>query len=173
MRFGPAFLLSALLPVAAHAAGQGETVVAGGPGMAVLFDDEARVGVAGDVRLLRGLSDSWSAKLGLAFAWIPAEDKRPAMHMVAPTLGLTVAADVLNLVPFAELGVVLADLRGGGLPSRQRLGGELSLGADYLVTRHLALSLLGRIDHLALRLAGAGGSPPVLLVFALTLGYVF
>jgi hypothetical protein len=173
MRVGPAVLLSALLPFAAHAAGQDETVVTGGPGLAVLFDGEAQVGVSGDVRLMHGLSDFWSARLGLGLAWLPATDGGPAKRVVAPTLGLTVAADVLNLVPFAELGVVLADLRGGGLASRQRLGAELSLGIDRLLSRHLTLSALGRVDYLPLRLAGANGSPPLLLVLALCLGYVF
>jgi hypothetical protein len=173
MRFGPALLLSTLLPLTASAAGKGETAVAGGPGLAVLFDGQTRLGGSGDVRLLRGLSDSWSAKLALGFAWIPSTSHTPTTRLLTPSLGLVVAADAVNLVPFAELGVVFADVRGDGTAARQRLGGALALGADYLLSRHLALSLLGRVDYLALRLAGAGASRPVLLVLTLSLGYVF
>jgi hypothetical protein len=173
MRLGPALLLSALLPLTARAAGNGETAVAGGPGLAVLVDGQTRLGGAGEVRLLRGFSDFWSAQLALGFAWLPSTAQTPATRVLTPTLGLVVAADVVNLVPFAALGVVFADLRGAGLPARQRLGGELALGADYLLSRHLALSLLARVDYLALHLAGASTSRPLLLVCALHLGYVF
>jgi hypothetical protein len=173
MRFGPALLLCALLPATARAAGHGETAVSGGPGLAVLVAGATQVGVAGDLRLLRGLSDSWSARLGLEAAWLPSTDERPATRLSAGALGLTVAADVLSLVPFADFGVVVADLRSAGLAAQQRVGGELTLGADYLAGRHVTLSVLGRVDYFALRLAGAHGPRPVLVVLALALGYVF
>jgi hypothetical protein len=173
MRLGLACVFLALFPATARAAGQGEIAVSGGPGLAILFDGETRLGGAAEVRLLRGLSDLWSARLGLQAAWISASRESPATRMVTPGLGGTVAADVLNLVPFADLGLVFTDLRGGGGPAQQRLGGELALGADYLASRHLALSLLGRIDYFALRLAGAGDVRPLLLTFSLQVSYVF
>jgi hypothetical protein len=173
MRLALAFLTLSLVPATVRAAGQGETAVTGGPGLAILFDGETRVGGAADLQLLHGLSDFWSARLGLQAAWLPSRDETSATRLVMPGLGLMVAADVLNLVPFAALGVVLADIRGGGVSSRQRLAGQLSLGADYLASRHLTLSLLGRIDYPALRLAGPRTSSPLLLTFALHAAYVF
>lgn len=173
MRPAFAFLLCWFLPASALAVGQGEFTVSGGPGLALLLRDETRAGATADIGLLYGLSDSWAARLGVQAAWISASGEKTPSYVTAPTLGLTFAADVLDLVPFADLGLVVADLRGGGGAPCQRLGGQLGLGADYLVSRHLALSLVGRVDYFALRLAGARGSSPVLASFALHLGYLF
>jgi|GEM_PF-4123154 len=173
MRLGFAILLGSLLPASALGAGRGEMAVTGGPGLAVVFAGTNRAGASADLRVLRGLSDSWSARLGLQGAWIPASGETGATRIMAPALGLTVAADVLNLVPFAETGIVLADIRGGGLSSRQRLGGQLCVGAEYLATRHFTLSLLARLDYFAIRLAGAHESSPSQLTLALHLGRVF
>jgi hypothetical protein len=144
-----------------------------GPGLALTFDSQTRAGAAADARFLYGLSDSWSARLGLQASWIPASGEPSATRLVAPALGLTVAADVLNLVPFAEAGIVLADIRGGGLAARQRLGGQVGAGAEYLATRHFTVLLLGRLDYFALRLAGARESSLTEVTFALHLGHVF
>jgi hypothetical protein len=173
MRPGFAPLLCLLLPAAALAGGPGESALGAGPGLAVLSEGTTRAGASGEVRFPRGLSDSWSARMGLQAAWMPAAAGASAKQLVAPALGLTAAADVLNLVPFAEAGVVLGDIRGGGLPSRQRLGGQFGIGADYLASRHVTLSLLARVDYFALRLSGASESRPVQLTLALHLGRVF
>jgi hypothetical protein len=170
---GFAFLLSCLLPASALAAGPGEMSLSAGPGLALTFDSQTRAGAAADARFLYGLSDSWSARLGLQASWIPASGEPSATRLVAPALGLTVAADVLNLVPFAEAGIVLADIRGGGLAARQRLGGQVGAGAEYLATRHFTVLLLGRLDYFALRLAGARESSLTEVTFALHLGHVF
>lgn len=173
MRRTLAVLVASFVPVLAHAAGQGETTVGGGPGLAVLRDGGTRAGGAAEVRLLRGLDDAWSARVRLQAAWLPARGDRQATQLFAPGLGLTVAADVVNLVPFLDVGVVLADLRETGRPSRQRLGAELAAGADYLLSRHLVLSLLARVDYLVLRLGGYGAPTPLLLTLDLHVGYVF
>jgi hypothetical protein len=173
MRHGLALLLCSLLSASALAAGQGEIAVTGGTGLAFLFEGQTRTGAEADVRFLRGLSDSWSARLGVQAAWIPAPGETGATRLVAPALGLTFAADVLNLVPFAEAGIVLADIRGGGLPSGQRFGPQIGIGVDYLVTRHFTVSLLARADYFALRLAGARESSPSQVNLALHLGHVF
>ena len=166
-------LLLSFLPASALAAGQGENAVTGGAGLALALTGPTRVGAAVDVRLLHGFNDSWSARLGLEGSWLPGSGDTSATRIVTPSLGLTVAADVLNLVPFAEAGFGFADIRGGGTASRQYLGGQLGVGVDYLATRHLTLSLLGRLDYFALRLAGPDGSRPVVATFALHLGRVF
>jgi hypothetical protein len=173
MRFGLPLLLLALLPASALAAGQGETTLSGGPGLVVLFDGTTRAGAAADARLLRGLTDSWSLRLGLQAAWIPASGETGATRIAAPSFGLTFAADVTNLVPFVEGGIAFADLRGGGGGSRQRLGGQLGAGADYFLTRRLTLCALARLDYYALRVAGDRGSIPAQVTIALHLGHVF
>ena len=173
MRFCLALLLLWWLPTLALAVGQGEASLSGGLGLAVGFQGPTRAGAQAEVRLLRGISDSWAARLGLQTAWYPAKDSAPAAHVTAQSLGLTWAADVLNLVPFADVGIAVADLRGGGLAPSWRLGGQLGLGADYLLSRHLTLSLLGRADYFALRLAGAHDAHPTQLSLIVYLGRAF
>ncbi len=92
------------LPASARAVGQGEATLAGGIGPALAFREQTRAGVEAEARLLRGISDSWAARLGLQTAWYPADGMPPSCHVTAQSLGLTWAADALNLVPFADLG---------------------------------------------------------------------
>jgi hypothetical protein len=173
MRWSQLPLLALLFPATAGAAGPGERMLTAGPGVAFVHQDRTRTGISGDARLLYGLSDSWSAHLGLQAAWLPAAASRSAIFAVTPSLGLTAAADILNWVPFIEAALVFGDFRGGGLAARQRLGGRLGGGIDYLLTRHLTLSLLGRLDYFALALTGPEGDQPLALGFALHLGRVF
>ena len=155
------------------ALGEGEASLSGGLALAVAFQNQTRAGAQADARLLRGLSDSWAARLGLQTAWYPAESGAPAAHVTAQSMGLTWAADVLNWVPFADLSIAVADIRGGGLATSWRLGGQLGLGVDYLFTRHLTLSLLARVDSFPLRLAGGHDAHLTQSSFALYLGRAF
>jgi len=173
MRLALAALLCLILPASAFAVGQGESALTGGPGLALAFEGGTRAGAGADVRILRGLSDSWAARLGVQATWVPATGGKGATRVAAQALGLTFAADIFKLVPFVDLGVLVADIRGGGQEARQRLGGQFGIGADYLVTSHLTLSLIGRLDYFALRLAGARGQTPVQATLALHLGHVF
>ena len=173
MRFWLALLLVWWLPTSALAVGQGEASLSGGLGLAVAFQGQTRAGAQADARLLRGISDSWAARLGLQTAWYPADGATPPAHVTAQSLGLTWAADVVNLVPFADLGIVVADIRGGGMAPSWRLGGQLGIGADYLVTRHFTMSLLARVDYFALHLAGGRDAHPTQVSLALHLGRAF
>lgn len=166
------FLLLGLVPASAWAAGPGETAFGAGPALALVRQGETRAGAAVDARVLYGLDDIWSAHAGLTVAWLPASNAMPATVLTAPAVGLTAAADIVNWVPFVQAGLALADLRHSG-GAQQRLGAQLGVGADYLLSRHLSLTVLGRIDHFAVALAGAGGPTPVQLVLALQLGHVF
>jgi hypothetical protein len=168
-----AALFCALAPSSALAVGQGETTVTAGPDMVVLFDGQTRAGAGFDIRALHGLTDALAVRLGLQGAWLPGSASTNATRVVAPSLALGLSADVLNLVPFVEAGIVLADLRSSGMPARLRLGGQLAAGADYLLSRRLAVTAVAHADYLALRLAGDGGSVPAELALALHLGYVF
>jgi len=173
MRFWLAILLVWWLPTSALAVGQGEASLSGGLGLALAFQDPTRIGAQAEARLLRGISDSWAARLGLQTAWYPANGATPSAHITAQSAGLTFAADVLNLVPFADMGVAVADLRGGGLSTSWRLGGQLGLGADYLFSRHLTMSMLVHVDYFPLRLAGGHDAHPVQACLALYLGRAF
>ena len=173
MRLGLAISLILLLPASALAVGQGEAELSGGFGLAVALQGQARAGAQAEVRLLRGLSDSWAARLGLQTAWYPADGATPSAHVTAQAFGLTWAADVLSLVPFADLGIIVADIRGSGVAARQSLGGQLGVGADYLISRHFTMSLLARVDYFALRLAGGHDPRPTQLTLALDLGRTF
>lgn len=173
MRVFLAIFLFLLPASSAFAVGQGEVELTLGLGGAVVVQDTTRVGFEGDFRVLRGLTDSWAARLGLQESWLPASDTPGAMHVTTQAMGATWAADVLNLVPFADFGVLLADVRGGGFSASQRLGGQLALGADYLLSRHITVALVARIDYLPWRLAGGSMPTPVEISGALHLGRVF
>jgi len=173
MRFWLAILLVWWLPTSALAVGQGEALLSGGLGLAVGFQDPARAGAQADLRLLRGISDSWAARLGFQTAWYPTHEGKPSAHVTAQSLGLTWAADVLKLVPFVDLGIAVADLRGSGMAASWRLGGQMGLGADYLLSRHLTMSLLARADYFRLRLAGGYDGHPTQLSLTLYLGRAF
>ena len=173
MRFWLALVLVWWLPTSALAVGQGEASLSGGLGLALAFQDKTRAGAQAEARLLRGISDSWAARLGVQTAWYPAHGTTPSAHITAQSAGLTWAADVLNWVPFADVGMAIADIRGAGLATSWRLGGQLGLGADYLLSRHLMMSMLARVDYFPLRLAGGHDAHPVQATFALYLGRAF
>jgi len=173
MRFFWLALLAWWLPTSAIAVGQGEASLSGGLGLAVAFQDHTRTGGQAEARLLRGISDSWAVRLGLQTAWYPAEGAAPLAQITAQSAGLTWAADVLNWVPFADIGLAVADTRGRGLAPSWRFGGQVGLGADYLLSRHLTLSLLARVDYFPLRLAGAHDPYPTQFSVVLFMGRAF
>jgi hypothetical protein len=173
MRFWLALFLIWWLPTSAHAVGQGEASLSGGLGLAVSFRDQTRAGAQAEARLLRGISDSWAARLGVQTAWYPADGAAPAAHITAQSAGFTWAADILNWVPFADIGIAVADIRGGGLATTWRLGGQVGIGADYFLSRHLTMSLLARGEYFPLRIAGGHEAHPVQTGLALYLGRAF
>jgi hypothetical protein len=173
MRFSAALTLAWLLPAPALAVGQGEASLSVGAGLAVAFQSQGRAGACAEFRLLRGLSDAWSARLGLQAALIPSSDTAPRGSLLSQAVGLTWAVDIAKLVPFLDLGLVVADVRGRGYQASQRLGGQAGLGVDYLVSRRMVLSFLGRVDYFPLRLAGGESPRPLALAFAIHLGRTF
>ncbi len=172
MRFWILTALACLAPGSALAVGQGESSLSAGGGLAVLSGGQSRAGLAAELRLLRGLSDAWSARLGLQAAVVPSSQGHGAT-LVSQAAGVTWAYDVVNWVPFADLGLVVADVRGGGHGASQRLGGQAGGGVDYLLSRHLVASFLARVDYYPLRLAGAHEPKPVQLTFAIHVGRTF
>ena len=172
MRFRTFIILACLAPESALAVGEGESSLSAGAGGAVLFQGQSRAGVAAEFRLLHGLSDAWSARLGLQAAVAPSSQGHSAT-LFSQAAGVTWAYDVVNWVPFADLGLVVADVRGGGHAGSQRLGGQAGAGIDCLLSRHLVASFLGRVDYYPVRLAGADVPRPVQLTFVLHVGRTF
>jgi hypothetical protein len=173
MRFWLALVLVWWMPIPALALGQGEASLSGGLGLAMAIQSQTRAGAQAEIRLLRGISDSWAARLGVQTAWYPADGPSPSAQVTAQSAGLTFAVDALNLVPFVDLGIAVADIRGGGLATSWRMGGQLGLGLDYLLSRHLVMSLLARVDYFPFRLAGGHDAHPTQASLALYLGRAF
>jgi hypothetical protein len=159
------------MPVSAGAIGPGEASLSAGLGPALAVQGQTHAGAQVAFRLLRGFSDSWAGRLGLEAAWLPTSGA--AIHYTTQSLGFTWAADILNLVPFADVGLVLGDIRGGGMASGQRLGPQVGIGADYLFSRHLTFSLLAHADYFVFRLAGAQTTRPTQITVGFYLGRVF
>jgi hypothetical protein len=171
MRLAP-LLLFALAPVSAVAAGRGEMTAAAGPALGLFHQSDTRASAGVDARIIYGLTDAWSAHATLAADLVPAAKGLPTTAVVAPLLGLTAAADAVNWVPFAEASVGLADVRTADA-SQQRLGAALGAGADYLVSRHVGVTVYGRAAWWPLRVAGPDGPAPLQVVVAILLARAF
>jgi hypothetical protein len=134
--------------------------------------DSARPGIQAGVEATMGLTDTWAGRAALSNSWQPeAPSARPG-HVTAVSLGATYSLDVVRWVPFVDLGFSLVDLRGDGTSS-QRLGPQVGLGVEYLLSRRWTLAALARFDTFALRLRGSGSPHPWLACAALRIGRVF
>ncbi len=173
MRFWFAFALACLTPLSAAAVGQDESSLQAGAGLAVALHGDPRSGVAAELRIVHGLTDAWSLRLGLQGAVLPGGDGTETGTIISQAAGVTWAFDVVSWVPFIDLGVVVADVRGGGQGASQRFGGQAGIGLDYLLSRHTFVSFLGRVDYYPLRLAGADAPRATLLSLVLHLGRTF
>jgi hypothetical protein len=123
--------------------------------------DSARPGIQAGVEATMGLTDTWAGRAALSNSWQPeAPSARPG-HVTAVSLGATYS-----------LGFSLVDLRGDGTSS-QRLGPQVGLGVEYLLSRRWTLAALARFDTFALRLRGSGSPHPWLACAALRIGRVF
>jgi len=160
-------------PGRAHATGAGEKQVAAGLGFALAGDgDTARSGMQAGVEAAIGLTDTWAARGAVSLSWQPGHASDGPRELTTVDLGATYSLDVVRWVPFLDLGLSLADLR-GGRDSAQRLGPQVGLGAEYLLSRRWTLAAFARFDYLAVRLAGPGGSQPWLACAGLRLGWMF
>lgn len=172
-RLLPALIAFFALPGAAMATGEGEKQVAADLGMALAGgDDKAHPGVQFGVEATKGLTDAWAAHAGASYAFLPGQPADGLRHLTTLSLGATYSLDVLRWVPFLDLGVSVADLRGGSASS-QYLGPRVGAGADYLLSRGWSLGALARFDYLALRLHGSGSSRPWLTTIGVRLGRIF
>ena len=165
-------LILCATPCPAQAAGEGEKQVSGALGFALAGDHNTRPGMQAGVEAMMGFTDSWAGRAAVSSSWQPEPASGGPGHVTAASLGMTYSLDVLRWVPFMDLGVSLADLRGGGASS-QRLGPQVGLGAEYLLSRRWTLAALARFDYLALRLRGPAGTHPWWACAGLRIGRVF
>jgi hypothetical protein len=171
-------LLAALVAIFAFAAtaqatGEGEKQVAADLGFALSgTGKKAHPGVQVGAEAALGLTDSWAGHAEARYALLPGQPAGSPRHLTTVTLGATYSLDVLRWVPFVDLGLGVADLRGASAGS-QYLGPQVGLGADYLLSRGWSLAALARFDYLALRLHGPGDSRPWLTTIGLRLGRFF
>jgi hypothetical protein len=157
----------------AHAAGAGETQVAPSLGFALAgTDDSAHPGMQAGVEASFGVSDAWTGRMAISSSWQPQPASSSPRHVTTLSLGTVFSLDVVRWVPFLDLGFSLADLRGDGASS-QRLGPQVGLGVEYLLSRRWTLAALASFDYFVLRLRGPGGSHPWLASAALRIGRVF
>ena len=160
-------------PCPARATGPGEKEIFASVGFALAGgDDKARPGMQAGVEGALGFTDAWAGRATVSSSWLPEPAPGSPGHVTAVSLGATFSLDVVRWVPFLDLGVSLADLRGDGASS-QRLGPQVGLGAEYLLSRRWTLAALARFDYFALRLRGPGGTHPWSACASLRLGRVF
>lgn len=138
----------------AHAMDEDEWQLAAGGGFTHLHSDGRAGGGFGlTLEGQRGLSDVWALRAALGASWngMPAAGVRPAgdARSVHAAAGVSCAYDVLRLVPFLELGVVLADTRGAGIrDAHGAVGFESGAGGEYLLDRRWTVALVARARYL-------------------------
>jgi hypothetical protein len=128
-------------------------------------------GLGGRLEARYGVTDAWSVWGALASSFHPIDDG--TMRASTGSLGATFALDVLRVVPFAELGLSFADvdLGGAGTGAQRGLGGELALGAEYLLDPRWSLAAVARYQYFPVQLAGT--ARPGLFTVGLRLGRAF
>jgi len=114
----------------------------------VSVDGRKPWGPAAGIDLDYGLTDAWALRLSFEgsthdVSKTSDSDMRPegAIRTDAVLLGLTYTFDVLRLVPYADLQVGLAQVRGAVTAPQSLLAMQLGVGADYFVTRRITAGI--------------------------------
>lgn len=142
--------LSVWRPPAALALDEEGWQLALGAGYAYLHADErGGGGFSVDLEARRGIAELWALRAALGASWhgFGAAGPRPAAgaRSLYAVGGVSWSYDVLRVVPSADLGVVLADVRGDAIrDGHGAVGFEAGAGADYLVDRRWAIGLVAR-----------------------------
>lgn len=106
-------------------------------GWIVFSKQDEPSGYGAGVHLRFGISESFSAKLGVLWTGhqLDATDDRPAgwFHIISADLGLTYAIDLVRFAPKIEAGVGILQRRFDGA-SATDLGVKIGLAGDYRIT---------------------------------------
>lgn len=100
-------------------------------------------GVFGGVDLKWGLSDAWNLWGALGYSLHPPSDDADAIHAATAAGGIEWVFDVVQIVPYASLGLeALVTATAGEIDPA--IGAQVGLGVDYLLSRAAALGIVIR-----------------------------
>lgn len=137
--------LAAFLAIPAHAVAY-EDRLSGGleVGYAHLSGDSLEgPGVLGGVDLKWGLSDAWNLWGAIGYSLHPPGEGADAIHVATAAGGIEWVFDVVQIVPYASLGLEAIVTASGGAVD-PAVGAQVGLGVDYLLTRAAALGVIVR-----------------------------
>jgi hypothetical protein len=155
----------------ALAVDQGQWQLGAGPAFAVLLEgNNPTSGVGGRVEGRYGLRDDSAAWAAVGSSWHQRASE--TVRDSVASAGFSLAYDVLRVVPFAEVGAALAELRGAVTRARY-LGFEAAAGAEFLLDRHWSAATVARYQYLPVRLSGSAGLGPGVLTMGLRISRAF
>jgi hypothetical protein len=153
---------------ASAAAGEEEWQVSVRAGVGALdVDGRSPFGGAFGVDVEYGFTDAWAARLSATVGFNPVDAQKMDMEKNIPALpggtvrttaavvGVTYTFDVLRLVPYIETGIGVINFGGAVQTPGTTLDAELGLGADYLLTHHLALGAVLQYQFTPVQLFGS------------------
>jgi hypothetical protein len=118
--------------------------------LAMGVDHKVYLGGGGRLEGRYGISDALSAWTALGLVQLPMQSYSARVGSVGG--GLTLAYDVLRIIPFVSLGLAAVDAHRSR--SALLLGGELDAGAEYLLDPRWSVGLLGIVQYCPLEISG-------------------
>ena len=126
------------------------------------------IGVSGSI----GLGDTYALRAHVDAAWHPSSDAEPNLWIGFLGLEAIYLLDIVSVVPFFGIGLD-AVLTGGDIAAGLEFGAHAILGADYLLSRDLAIGIDIRPKILFLSAVEDGRLDPVYLTVALRISHRF
>ncbi|MBI2893507.1 MAG: hypothetical protein HYY06_08135 [Deltaproteobacteria bacterium] len=100
-------------------------------------------GLFGGVDLRLGLTDAWNLWGGLGYSLHPPHADLDAIHAGTAAAGVEWVFDVVQIVPYATVGLEALVTASGGTVD-PAIGAQVGLGANYLLSRAVALGIIVR-----------------------------
>ena len=136
-----ATLAAALTTSPAHAVDKLKRIGVAGGFAGVAGSEGDFSGYGGGILGAYGLNDAVSIRAS-AFAssnQIAKEGKRS--YVLSQALGIDYQLDVLQIVPYFGLYAAIYEVGGGNVKRQVKLGAQLALGLDYIVSRELVVGI--------------------------------
>jgi hypothetical protein len=168
-----ALMIALAFPRMARALDEGDWQVGVTPSL-VLNTNGKQLIASGGLRL-----EGRHALTDVVSAWgsvgsILAYDSDGLVRVLNASAGMTLAFDVLRVLPFVEGGATALDLGESEYITGGRfLGGELGFGAEYLLSRTWAIAPVARLQYFPLRLSGATRTVGLVAHFGVRLARTF
>jgi len=175
-------LVAALLaPAAGRADEEDWSLAARGGVSGVTVDGRTPLGPLVGVDLLYGLTDAWavrgSANVGVTTVSTDIPNGRPGGIISSYGLfaGLTYTVDILKIVPYFEAGLGALRVSGAVNETRNAIGAQAGLGADYVLNPRVSLGgnasyIYAPFDLIANARSGTG--VPQTFVFSARLSWI-